>query len=133
MQSLSVLILLILILWSESMPQLIERHRGIQMGRCAMPVTLINVFSVPKGKEDEFVKWWQDVKADITKQSGFISGKFHKSIKPESKFNFINVAIWENEDLYWKAYEKSAAPMKSKLDDMGAEMVLALYDVAFEY
>jgi heme-degrading monooxygenase HmoA len=133
MQSLSVLILLILILWSESMPQLIERHRGIQMGRCAMPVTLINVFSVPKGKEDEFVKWWQDVKADITKQSGFISGKFHKSIKPESKFNFINVAIWENEDLYWKAYEKSAAPMKSKLDDMGAEMVPALYDVAFEY
>jgi heme-degrading monooxygenase HmoA len=33
-----------------------------------MPVTLINVFSVPKGKEDEFVKWWQDVKAKITTQ-----------------------------------------------------------------
>ena len=98
-----------------------------------MPVTLINVFSVPKGKEDEFVKWWQDVKANITKQQGFISGKFHKSIKPESKFNFINVAIWENEDLYWKAYEKSAAPMKSKLENMGAEMAPALYNVAFEY
>jgi len=26
-----------------------------------MAVTLINVFSVPKGTEDEFVKWWQDV------------------------------------------------------------------------
>jgi heme oxygenase (mycobilin-producing) len=101
--------------------------------RCTMAVTLINVFSVPKGKEDEFVKWWQDVKANITKQPGFISGKFHKSIKPESTFNFINVAIWENEDLYWKAYEKSAAPMKSKLDHMGAEMVPALYHVAFEY
>jgi heme oxygenase (mycobilin-producing) len=98
-----------------------------------MPVTLINVFSVPKGKEDEFVRWWQDVKANITAQRGFISGKFHRSIKPESKFNFINVAIWENEDVYWKAYETSVTPMKSKLEQLGAEMVPALYTVAFEY
>ena len=54
-----------------------------------MAVTLINVFSVPKGKEDEFVNWWQDVKANITKQPGFMSGKFHRSIKPDSTFNFI--------------------------------------------
>ncbi|MGQ0810373.1 MAG: hypothetical protein ACT4OO_04025 [Nitrospiraceae bacterium] len=71
--------------------------------------------------------------ANITKQQGFMSGKFHKSLKPESKFSFINVAIWETEDLYWKAYEKSAAPMKSKLEHLGAEMGPALYNVAFEY
>jgi len=98
-----------------------------------MALTLINVFSVPKGKEDEFVKWWQDVKASITKQPGFISGKFHRSIKPDSRYNFINVALWENEDLYWKAYEKSATPMKGKLDQLGVEMSPALYTVAFEY
>jgi heme-degrading monooxygenase HmoA len=98
-----------------------------------MAVTLINVFSVPKGKEDEFVKWWQDVKDNITKQPGFISGKFHKSIKPDSKFTFINVALWENEDVYWKAYEKSVTPVKSKLQQMGAEQAPALYSVAFEY
>jgi heme oxygenase (mycobilin-producing) len=93
-----------------------------------MAITLINVFSVPKGKEDEFVKWWQDVKASITKHPGWISGKFHRSIKPDSKFNFINVAI-----LYWKAYEKSVTPMKSKLEQLGVEMVPALYNVVFEY
>ena len=79
------------------------------------------------------MKWWQDVKTNITKQQGFISGKFHKSIKLESKFNFINVAIWENEDVYWKAYEKSVTPMKSKLEQLGVEMVPALYNVVFEY
>ena len=98
-----------------------------------MAVTLINVFSVPKGKEDEFVKWWQDVKTSITKQPGFISGKFHRSLKPDSRYTFINVALWENEDLYWKAYEKSATPMKAKLDQLGVEMTPALYTVAFEY
>jgi heme-degrading monooxygenase HmoA len=91
-----------------------------------MAVTLINVFSVLQGKEDEFVKWWQDVKADIIKQSGFISGKFYKSMKPESTFNFINVAIWENDEVYWKAYEKSVPSMESKLAQLGVEMVPAL-------
>ena len=98
-----------------------------------MAVTLINVFSVPKGKEDEFVNWWQHVKATITKQPGFIRGKFHRSIKPDSTFNFINVATWENEDVYWKAYEKSVTPMKTKLGQLGVEMVPALYNVLFEY
>jgi hypothetical protein len=31
-----------------------------------MAVTLINVFSVPNGKEADFVNWWQDVKENIT-------------------------------------------------------------------
>ena len=31
-----------------------------------MTVTLITVFSVPRGKEQESVNWWQDVKANIT-------------------------------------------------------------------
>lgn len=47
-----------------------------------MAVTLINVFSVHHGKEHEFVKWWQDVKTNITSQQGFISGKFYRSIEP---------------------------------------------------
>jgi hypothetical protein len=65
--------------------------------------------------------------------SGVHQWKFHKSIKPDSKFNFINVAIWESEDVYWKAYEKSITPMKTKLQQLGVEMVPALYQVAFEY
>ena len=56
-----------------------------------------------------------------------------KSIKPDSKFNFINVAIWENEDVYWKAYDKSVTPMKAKLGELNCEMTPALYNVAFEY
>jgi heme-degrading monooxygenase HmoA len=60
-----------------------------------MAVTLINVFRSPVGKEDEFVTWWHDVKANITKRPGFISGMFHKSLKPESRYNFVNIAFRE--------------------------------------
>jgi len=45
-----------------------------------MAVTLINVFSVPKGKEDEFTRVWEDIKRDITKQPGFIGGKFTRAL-----------------------------------------------------
>ena len=98
-----------------------------------MAVTLINVFSVPKGRENDFVTWWEDVKTSITSQQGFISGKFHRSIRSESRYNFINIALWENEEVYWKAYEKSVTPMKAKLEQLEVEMVPALYAVAFEY
>ena len=98
-----------------------------------MSVTLINVFSVPKGNEDEFMKWWEDIKNKLLKEPGIISGKFHRSIKPESRFNFVNVAVWENEDVFAKAIEKIVTPLKPKLAQMGAEMTPALYHVAFEY
>jgi heme-degrading monooxygenase HmoA len=98
-----------------------------------MAVTLINVFSVPNGKEVEFENWWQDVKTNITAEKGFISGAFHRSIKPDSRYNFINIALWENEEVYWKAYEKSVTPMKRKLEQLGVEMVPALYRVELEY
>ena len=96
-------------------------------------MTLINVFSVPRGSETDFVTWWREVKSTITRQPGFVSGKFHRSLKPGSRYNFINVAIWESEDLYWKAYEMRVTPMKAKLDELGVEMTPALYTVAFEY
>ncbi len=98
-----------------------------------MPVTLINVFTVPKDNESEFLKWWEEVKENITKQEGFISGKFHKAIKSGSRYNYINVALWKDEDVYWKAYEKSVTPMKAKLGELQVEMIPALYQVAFEY
>lgn len=98
-----------------------------------MAVTLINVFTVPKDKEDEFVDWRKKVKADITTQPGFISGKFHRSLKADSRYNFINVALWENEEIYWTAYGKSVGPMKSALQQMGVEMTPALFNVVFEY
>ena len=98
-----------------------------------MAVTLINVFTVPRGKEAEFVDWWKRVKENITRQPGFISGKLHKSLKPDSRYNFINVALWDNEEIYWKVYEKSVEPMKTALQNMGVEMTPALFHVAFEY
>lgn len=43
------------------------------------------------------------------------------------------MAIWENDAVYWKAYEKTVTPMKATLARLGVEMTPALYQVLFEY
>ena len=80
-----------------------------------MPITLTNTFSVPKDKEDQFVKWLQNKNGNMTTQRGFISEKLHKTIMPASKQNFVNVVVWENEDALWKAMSRGGGAMHSKL------------------
>lgn len=67
-----------------------------------------------------------------SKQDSSAAG-FTRALKPNSRCNYINVAIWESEEVYWNAYEQSVTPMKAKLGQLGVDMTPALYHVAFEY
>jgi heme oxygenase (mycobilin-producing) len=98
-----------------------------------MSVTLINLFSVPKGTEGRFLKWLQDEKGTMSNQQGFMSGKLEKSVKPDSKFNFINIVVWESAAALSKAVEKSGAAMQANLEQMGVDAALDLYQVVSEY
>ncbi len=71
------------------------------------PVVAINVYSVPTGKEEEFLMWWYEMKETLTGAPGFISGRLHRSLNAAARFNFINVVEWENSN-YSQAYEKYA-------------------------
>jgi len=61
---------------------------------------LITVFSASEDKEEEFFAWWNEVKETMIKAPGFISGKLHRSLQSDARFNFINVVQWEN-DIYF--------------------------------
>lgn len=78
-----------------------------------MAVTLIYMLSIPAAKEGEYVKWLHEEKASMNEQPGLIGGKVYKSIQADSKFNFINVAIWESEEHYRQAYEKHVPRAKA--------------------
>ncbi len=61
-----------------------------------MPVTLINPFEIPKGKEDEALAFWERVAEYMRKQPGFISTRLHRSLVPWARFHLINFAEWES-------------------------------------
>jgi heme-degrading monooxygenase HmoA len=96
------------------------------------PVVGINIYSVPKGKEDEFVRWWFDMRDRLIAGTGFVAGKLHHNLDGDARFNFVNVAEWENE-LYCNLYKQSAAQMKAEVREFGVEMNPGLFGVVSSY
>ena len=96
------------------------------------PVVAINVYTVPIGKEEEFLLWWHEVKESFANVPGFISGRFHRSLNADAPFKFVNVVEWENSN-YSQAYENSMPWMKSQLARLGIETTPALFAIVSQY
>lgn len=105
--------------------------KGVTMNIIA-PVVGINIYSVPKGNEDQFIRWWFDMRERLIRGSGFIAGNLHRNLDHTAPFNFINVAEWEN-DLYSSLYKESAAQMKAEVRQFGAEMTPGLFTIMSSY
>src|SRR5687768_2446841 len=97
-----------------------------------IPVVAINLYSVPEGKEELFLIWWQQLKEAILDNPGFISGRLHRSFRPDASFNFINVVEWEN-SLYSQGYKHNVELMKAKLTELGVKTTPELFAVVSEY
>jgi heme oxygenase (mycobilin-producing) len=99
-----------------------------------IPVVGINICSVPKGKEEEFIRWWQGMRETLIRGGGvgFVSGRLHRNLEADARFNFINIAQWENE-LYSAAVIRSAAQLKAEVKELGVEMTPGLFAVVSEY
>ncbi|MBW4447614.1 MAG: antibiotic biosynthesis monooxygenase [Spirirestis rafaelensis WJT71-NPBG6] len=70
------------------------------------PVVLINVFSVPQGSEEQFIKVWTEALELMKNEPGFIDAKLHRSLEKDARFQFINVAHWESPEAWKNAFSK---------------------------
>jgi heme-degrading monooxygenase HmoA len=58
-------------------------------------VILINPFEVPERTDDEgFLRGWERAADYMRAQPGFVSTRLHRSLAPDARFRFINVAEW---------------------------------------
>lgn len=58
------------------------------------PVTIINTFVAPEGKEDEVVAAWADDAAYMKKAGGLLSVQLYRGIAGSRLFT--NVAVWQS-------------------------------------
>jgi heme-degrading monooxygenase HmoA len=58
-------------------------------------VILINAFEVPAGKDEEFLQGWEATRNFMQRQTGYVSTRLHRSLDPDARFRFVNVAEWE--------------------------------------
>jgi heme-degrading monooxygenase HmoA len=64
---------------------------------------LINVFEVPEGRDEEFLAGWEQGKRLMEQQPGYVSTALHRSLDPEARFRYINIAVWESPEHFTTA------------------------------
>lgn len=62
-----------------------------------MSVTLINIFEVPAGDEDEFIAAWEKTRDYLKTYPAHIETALHKSLH-DAQFRFVNIARWTSEE-----------------------------------
>ncbi|MCC5647357.1 antibiotic biosynthesis monooxygenase [Nostoc sp. CHAB 5824] len=98
-------------------------------------VVLINPFSIPKGREEEFLKMWNEVAQYMKDQPGFIDLKLHRSLDPDARFQFINIAHWQSAE----AWQTAMSKVEPKVQELSQQLPFevesspALYRPEVEY
>ena len=95
-----------------------------------MPVvTLVNCFEVPAGREEEFLTLWQQVNAYMRQKKGYLSHQLHRSIAPDARFRFVNVAQWLSMEDFNAAHDSGFRALVSQPDWQAFRSIPALYEV----
>jgi heme-degrading monooxygenase HmoA len=76
----------------------IERQIALDVS----PVVLVNVFTLDKADEADFLKVWQDDAAFMKQQPGFISTQLHRAIGENP--TYLNYAVWESTAAFRAAF-----------------------------
>lgn len=80
----------------------------------AETIVLINPFTVPAGKIEESVKFWEKARDFLQDEPGYISTKLHQSIQPDATYQLVNVAEWESGEAFASATQKMKEYLRSE-------------------
>jgi heme-degrading monooxygenase HmoA len=61
-----------------------------------VPVTFINPLSVPPARDAEFLQKWDEGAAYVRTCPGFVSTSLHRSLDPDSPYEYFTIAVWES-------------------------------------
>src|ERR1051325_9824732 len=64
------------------------------------PVTLMNSFLVPEGRDEAFLALWTETSEYFRAQPGFLSLRLHRAVTPGTEYRYVNVARWASDAHY---------------------------------
>ena len=77
-------------------------------------VTLVNCFEIPAGRDDEFFSLWEQVNNYMRQKKGYLGHKLHRSLAPDARFRFINVARWASAQEFQAAHDEGFRALVSQ-------------------
>jgi len=89
-------------------------------------VTLIDIFEVPEGDDDEFIAAWEKTRDYLMTLPAHIETALHQSLH-DGRFRFVNIANWASEDEFNAALGSQG--FRESASDLRWPMSPALYEV----
>ena len=72
--------------------------------------TLVNLFEVPEGVDEEFVSGWERARDFLAERDGYAATALHRSLSPQADFRFVNVAKVNSVETWQAAVQDPAFP-----------------------
>jgi heme-degrading monooxygenase HmoA len=60
------------------------------------PITLINIFEIPRAQVGGFILGWKERAAFLSRRPGFRSLRLHSALSPDTRYQLVNVAEWDS-------------------------------------
>jgi heme-degrading monooxygenase HmoA len=95
-------------------------------------IVFINCFEVPVGREEAFLRLWEQIDSFMCRQPGFRWRRLHRSLDPGAKLRYVNVAGWDSEDQFDRAHGEEFHQMQSQFAWVEFPALPALYTVERE-
>ena len=95
-------------------------------------VTLVNCFEIPAGREDEFFELWQQVNTYMQSKPGYVGHKLHRSLAPDARSRFVNVAEWASAQDFQAAHDDGFRALVNQPGWAAFRHFPALYEVVHE-
>ncbi len=73
-------------------------------------VVLINLFEVPPESDEAFLAGWERARDFMRGRDGYIGTSLHRSLEPDARFRFVNVARWTSPDAFRAAISDPGFP-----------------------
>lgn len=95
-------------------------------------VTLVNCFEIPAGRENEFFELWEQVNTYMRQKKGYLGHKLHRSLAPDAKYRFVNVAQWASAADFQAAHDEGFRALVSDEKWRPFSSFPALYEVVHQ-
>jgi heme-degrading monooxygenase HmoA len=98
------------------------------------PITFINVFEIEPEQVDGFLAGWRERAEFMSKQPGFRSFRLHRALRPDARFQLVNVAEWDSAEALRAATAQPTFQdsVRRSVAEFGVTAYPGVYGLAFE-
>ena len=87
----------------------------------------ITPFEIPAGRDEEFLKGWNEVAELLRHAPGIRSIQLHESLDPQTKFRYVAIMEWESSLLY----EAARSQTNKAFEELRRQMPFAAYPASY--